>query len=47
MFRKDKFPEEYIPTVFETYVAVTEVDGRKVDLALWDTAGQEDYDRLR
>ena len=47
VFSKDEFPEEYVPTVFETYVADIEVDGRPVELALWDTAGQEDYDRLR
>merc|ERR1712002_534984 len=47
VFSKDQFPEVYVPTVFENYVADIEVDGRQVELALWDTAGQEDYDRLR
>uniref|UniRef100_G1TGR0 Ras homolog family member C n=1 Tax=Oryctolagus cuniculus TaxID=9986 RepID=G1TGR0_RABIT len=47
VFSRDHFPEEYVPTVFENYVADVEVDGRRVELALWDTAGQEEHDRLR
>ncbi|KAI0983291.1 hypothetical protein GJ496_001220 [Pomphorhynchus laevis] len=47
VFSKDQFPEVYVPTVFENYVADIQVEGKEVELALWDTAGQEDYDRLR
>ncbi|KIL56087.1 hypothetical protein M378DRAFT_60906, partial [Amanita muscaria Koide BX008] len=47
VFSKGTFPEVWIPTVFENYVADVEVDGKHVELALWDTSGSEDYDRLR
>jgi len=47
VFSKGTFPEVYVPTVFENYVAEVEINGRVCELALWDTAGQEDYDRLR
>ena len=33
--------------MFENYIADVEVDGNHVELALWDTSGQEGYDRLR
>uniref|UniRef100_A0A3B3HTD6 Ras homolog family, member Aa n=1 Tax=Oryzias latipes TaxID=8090 RepID=A0A3B3HTD6_ORYLA len=34
VFSKDQFPEVYVPTVFENYVADIEVDGKQVELAL-------------
>lgn len=47
VFSKGQFPEVYVPTVFENYIADINIDGQCVELELWDTAGQEDYDRLR
>ncbi|CAH7672103.1 ras family-domain-containing protein [Phakopsora pachyrhizi] len=47
VFAMGEFPEDYEPTIFENYVAEIRLDGKPVQLALWDTAGQEEYERLR
>ncbi|CAD86931.2 GTP-binding protein rho4 [Schizosaccharomyces pombe] len=49
VFSSGTFPERYVPTVFENYITdITYGPNSKViELALWDTAGQEEYDRLR
>ncbi|KAG5264121.1 hypothetical protein AALO_G00272370 [Alosa alosa] len=46
-FVEDKFPEIYVPRVLENYIANIEVDGKEVELNLWNTAGQQEYPRLR
>merc|ERR1711935_441802 len=38
---------EYVPTVFENHVTYVQLPEAKVELALWDTAGQEDYAHIR
>lgn len=46
-YTSDKFPTEYVPTIFENYSSQVSVDNKKITLSLWDTAGQEDYGELR
>ncbi|KAK9884262.1 hypothetical protein WA026_005214 [Henosepilachna vigintioctopunctata] len=41
------FAEDYMPTIHETYITTVKLDDEEVRFALWDTAGEEDYDRLR
>ena len=47
VYSQNRFPEEYVPTVFENYVPIVEFDGQLVEFALWDTAGQGEYNRPR
>ena len=51
-YTTNQFPQDYVPTVFENYTAELELEQegggrRKVQVGLFDTAGQEDFDRLR
>ncbi|KAJ3255947.1 GTP-binding protein Rho1 [Chytriomyces hyalinus] len=49
VYAQQSFPHKYVPTVFENYTAKVwiEESQQHVDIGLWDTAGQEDYDNLR
>jgi Ras-related C3 botulinum toxin substrate 1 len=46
-FSNNTFPQDYVPTVFDNYNTAIMVDETPYNLGLWDTAGQEEYDRLR
>eukprot|EP01091_Cochliopodium_minus_P002017 TRINITY_DN11935_c0_g1_i1.p1 TRINITY_DN11935_c0_g1~~TRINITY_DN11935_c0_g1_i1.p1 ORF type:complete len:195 (-),score=39.51 TRINITY_DN11935_c0_g1_i1:92-676(-) len=46
-FTENKFPVEHVPTIFDNFTKEITVDGKKINLTLIDTAGQEEYSRLR
>ena len=39
-YTSDKFPVEYIPTIFEGHATTWMNDGKAVTVALWDTMGK-------
>lgn len=41
------FNDEYVPTVFDNYAGSLKMDGQQYNYTLWDTAGQEGFDRCR
>nr|XP_023664362.1 rho-related GTP-binding protein RhoF-like [Paramormyrops kingsleyae] len=47
VYAKGDFPEKYAPSVFEKYATTVTYGGKEILLHLYDTAGQDDYDRLR
>merc|ERR1711981_95221 len=53
-FVNDSFPEQYEPTIFENFafevdkkLEIGELEGKKAVAQLWDTAGQEGFERIR
>ncbi|KAJ5076520.1 hypothetical protein M0811_06100 [Anaeramoeba ignava] len=42
-----KFPDIYIPTVFDNYRGDFNISGKNITLEFWDPTGGEDFDRLR
>ncbi|GAA5972273.1 hypothetical protein JCM11641_002384 [Rhodosporidiobolus odoratus] len=47
VFAYGNFPMDYEPTVFENHTSEIVIEDTRVQLSLWDTAGQEDFARLR
>ena len=47
VFAHGEFPTMFASTILENYVVDVRLTGGEVELALWDTAGQEEYERLR
>ncbi|KAL1554445.1 Rac-like GTP-binding protein arac1 [Salvia divinorum] len=46
-YTSNTFPTDYVQTVFDNFNVNMAVAGSSVNLSLWDTAGQEGYNRLR
>ena len=46
-YATEEYPSEYIPTAFDDYSRPCDLNGTEILLSMFDTAGGEDYPRLR
>ena len=48
-YKQGSFPDndEHRPTIFDNSFIDLRLDGRRLNLNVWDTAGQEEFERLR
>ena len=42
-YTTDRFPSDYVPTVFDNYEATVMMDGEPIGLGLWDTLSMQYY----
>jgi len=47
VFNGEPFSERYVPTIFENRIIETSIENKPYNLHIWDTAGQEEFERLR
>ena len=45
-YANNRFPEDYIPTVFDNYVVNLTAGDQTIELGLWDTAGKYHINEL-
>eukprot|EP01080_Neovahlkampfia_damariscottae_P002498 gene2498-3204_t len=47
VYSKGEFPESYVPTVVDNFTISLKIDGKDENVNIWDTAGQETFDKIR
>ncbi|XP_072383969.1 uncharacterized protein [Diabrotica undecimpunctata] len=47
VYKDKKFDDRYVPTVFDVYSMLIPINGVEYKVILSDTAGQEEFDKLR
>ena len=47
ILKGEPYPERYVPTIFDNYMQEVKYYGKKQVLNIWDTPGQDEFDRTR
>ena len=46
-YGENRFPEDYVPTVSDTFTGPCTYDGEEMTLRIWDTSGQQEFGNIR